>query len=254
MFQPSKRWIFALGASAAFAALIAGASPAGYAAVVAEAEPNNARITATPIPLSAFTLPAPTNVFGALPTATLTGSISNDDDVDFFSFAGVAGEQVYFDVDNSPRTLDTFLSLFSGNGTLLALADDSERDPGSASGSDAFLGVFTLPTNDTYYLAVSEVANFPRVALFPPPGATFSPLTRPDGLGGGEGGYAMSGATPGEDRFAGGGFGTGAYTVQFSRTASVIPEPSSMALMSLGMAGMAASLRRRRKARHCAER
>jgi hypothetical protein len=64
----------------------------------------------------------------------------------------------------------------------------------------------------------------------------------------------MSGATVGEDRFPGGGFGTGGYTIQFSRTVTAIPEPSTLALMGVGMAGLAVSpLRRRNKARPSSE-
>jgi hypothetical protein len=169
--------------------------------------------------------------------------------VDFFSFTGVAGEQVYFDVDNSPRTLDTFLSLFSGNGTLLALADDSERDPGSASVRMPFWGC--SPCRQRHVLS----GRLRGGQL--PPGRLVSSA----------GCYALASDPSRWSWWWRGGlrdersdcwrgpvcrrrlWHRGLHR-PVQQTASAIPEPSTLALMSLGMAGLAVSpLRRRNKAR-----
>lgn len=240
--------LFCRAAAGLCAAALLAAGPAARGAVVAEVEPNNTRSGATAIALSAFTAPG-ANVFGSLPTATLTGAIGAASDVDFFSFAGLAGELVYFDVDDSPRTIDTILSLFSGNGTLLAFDDDFDfADPGSASVSDSFLGTITLPATGTYFLAVSAFANFPAQRFAP----GLITLTAPNGLNGGS---LTPNALAGVDTFAGGSSETGAYRVEFSRSGAspgVIPEPSTGLLAAIGLLPLAAAVLRARRRRNAA--
>ena len=226
------------------------------AASVTEIEANNSRATATPIPDASFDFaPVTTLAFRnatndpaapRFPAAALFGTNSTLSDVDYFSFAGTAGEMIYVDTDNDPAVLcqnpcnfDGALVLLSSTGVILAAGDNqSQGDLGSPLLFDPFIGVFTLPTTDTYFLAVSSGPLAANIDL----GATLTPLTRPDGS---SGGFAVSGSPgPGE---VGGGQSSGGYLVLVSRsgpTASV-PEPGTFAL--IGVALVALSMTRRRK-------
>jgi len=161
-----------------------------------------------------FTTPSPGTVFGAPAgyTATVQSSLHHNNDVDWFSFTGAAGQSAFFDVDNDPYTVDTILSLFDAAGTLLAFHDDSfPEDPGTEFGFDAFLGTYLLPTDGTYYLAVSGYGRFPTASSFPDP---FTPLLRPDGVF--FGGYALDAAPVGDDSFTGSSTEIGGYTVHLT--------------------------------------
>lgn len=224
--------------------LAAFCASSSFGAIINETETNgtatnNTIATAQAIASSAFTLPVGSTVFNppGYATATILGQ-NGSNDVDFFSFVSPGG-QVYFDIDNTPATFDPIIALFNSGGTLLAWSDDSPADPGSASTLDSFLGVFTLPTAGTYYLAVSQNANFPTTALT----GNETALVRPDGA---FGGFAVSGVLANATfDFSGPQPGGAAYTLNASvQTESGIPEPSSMLLMSVAMVG--AVLRRAR--------
>lgn len=186
---------------------------------------NSTLATAQALSPTLFTPNANPNVFGTAPTATVLGH-GGGNDVDFYSFTANGGT-VTVDIDDDPYTFDVILSLFDSTGTLLAFDDDSfPEDAGTSFGFDSFLGVFTLPSAGTYYVAVSEFANFPNAALA---AGGYGNLSRPDGAFGGN---SVSGVTPGDSSFSGGvgGAGTSAYRLEISLSdpthpATAVPLP-----------------------------
>lgn len=219
-------------------------------------EPNGTRLTATAIPDAAFDFANTgglafrnaTNDPAAAPfrTVGLLGRNNTIVDVDFFSFSGIAGEKIYVDADNNeailcptPCSFDLDLGLYNSKGALLAFGNSSlPQDFGNGFNGDPFIGVFTLPATDTYYLAV--VGGL-AVQFFP--GATFTDLLRPDGV---KGGFAIGGSPDNQDVF-GVGDAAGGYLVWVSRSgaAGSIPEPGTFSL--LGLAIVAFGMARRRK-------
>jgi len=243
---------------AASAAALFALAPTARAALIVEAEAigaatNNTLGSAQAIPGAAFTLPPPPGVFNppGFPTATIMGH-GGGGDVDFFSFSTALGGSVYFDIDNAVFTFDPILSLFDGDGTLIAFDDDSfpadalPENEGSESPLDSFLGVFNLPGPGTYYIAVSTFNNFADVTFVS--GNTFSELTRPDGEFGGE---AVIGAPEGISTFGTNGVDMGAaYRLHISLerpVVGVVPEPASLTLWGLAALGCAIGACRRRK-------
>ncbi len=94
----------------------------------------------------------------------LKGALGNggDNDLDFFSFSGNAGDVVTIDLDNGiggEQSVDTVMALFDEQGNILRLNDDSATDPGSTSTSDPKIEKFVLPESGTYTVGIS---NFPR--------------------------------------------------------------------------------------------
>ena len=70
------------------------------------------------------------------------GVLSDANDQDVYSFVGVAGTQVWFDVDSTRFSLDTVIEVLNANGDLLARSDDSTDEQ---SGADT---IFTTPLID----------------------------------------------------------------------------------------------------------
>jgi hypothetical protein len=231
--------------------------------ITENAEPNGTRLTATPIPDAAFDFTTTgglafrnaTNdpAAPAYRTAGLFGTHSTIIDVDFFSFAGQAGELIYIDVDNddailcpSPCNFDAALALFSSTGAILAVGESVDhRDFGSSLILDPFIGVFTLPTTDTYFIGVA-----PGILSLNLLGLTFSPLTRPDGFSGGDGGYAVQGSPADRDAF-GAGQQDGGYLTWVSRSSAAtnanvsVSEPGTLTLFGVGIAALGLIRRRR---------
>ena len=63
---------------------------------------------------------------------TVHGAIAADHDQDLYSFEGVAGTMVWFDIDRTDPRLDSVLELLDGDGRVLALSQDSRTE--SANG------------------------------------------------------------------------------------------------------------------------
>ncbi len=226
-------------------ALTASLTSVGHCAIITESGFNDTRATAQFISPTFFTPNVDPNVFGSLPTATILGSLDTDDGIDFYSFLGVGGSSTYFDIDDNPFTFDSIVSLFDSNGTLLAYDDDSGNDPGSASGLDTFLGVYNLPSTQTYFAAVTRFPNFANASG----SGTQTMLTTP---GGAFGGTALTGATFGDDTFSNPGVtGGGAYRLNISTgiipNTAPVPEPGTMSLMALGLTSLIGAARRRKK-------
>ncbi len=53
------------------------------------------------------------------------GAINAPGDVDVYSFTGIAGSEVWIDIDRTSYSLDTVVELISSTGTILALSDNS---------------------------------------------------------------------------------------------------------------------------------
>jgi len=229
---------------------------ASRAAIVLELEIdgtaiNNSLGTAQFLPGLAFTQPVPGTVFDppGYPTASILGA-GDGDDVDFFSFTSPGAAKVYFDVDNDPTSFDTILSLFDSTGTLLAYDDDSvPADPGSQLDTDSFLGVYDLPGAGTYFIALSHFDNFANATFS---ATSITSLVRPDGVTDPVRNLAVSGVTIGDSSFNQNGVQVGVdYTLHISlqEAVSVVPEPASMVIWALGVAGFGAarSLRKWRR-------
>src|SRR6185295_16145110 len=86
---------------------------------------------------------------------TLIGTIGNTNDLDYWRFAGVAGQTVICHLDTVTTTdLDASFRLFCTDGTTrLAFCETGAGGGLSAAG----LIVFTLPTTGTYYLRVGSL-------------------------------------------------------------------------------------------------
>ena len=215
-------------------ALCSALAPGARADVVVENElggqaTNNTVALAQGIGAGFFTVAPRTDVFGMLPTASVSG-FGGGDDVDFYSFQ-TGGGAAYFDIDGTSGRFDTYLALFDAAGTLLADNDDSfPADPGSVSDLDAFLGSITLESGN-YFIAVASGRN---TALASFSGDQFSELVRPDGE---FGGFAFGNSDAGDSRFARDGVqGRDAYTLHIT-----IPSPAGLA----ALAGLVVVRRRR---------
>ncbi len=84
-------------------------------------------------------------------------NIADDGDVDMFSITVSAGQPVAFDIDLPQGSLNSVLTLFDGNGNVLASNDDGAA-PGEVLGAASYLE-YTFATAGTYHIAVSGSPN-----------------------------------------------------------------------------------------------
>lgn len=219
------------------------------------------------VPLASFAAPSATdldpllaltpdaNVFesNTWKHATVQGALSGYNDVAWYAFTGRAGQRFFADHDDASQgdTLtDSVLSLFDANGTLLAVGDDSDLDPGSndiggAFTFNAFLGTYTLPSSGLYYLALSAAGNGPDLAGCR--GIEGSLLQQPgsEAIGGTQ--YAQCSA---QFAFTDNGSADGSFMLHVSLsdgTTQAVPEPGALSLVLAGLplAGLVARRRRR---------
>lgn len=217
--------------------VLAAAVPLSRAGVIFETAAGGTPATAQLVDMSQFTLPQPPSTFPFGPTLTIRGS-GGGNDVDFYRLQLANPFSAIFDIDDQ-TVFDPFLALFDSTGTLIAYNDDSGNDPGSSSALHSFIGVIHLPAG-TYFLAISEALNPASASLSNQ--KILTGLLRPDGE---LGGYRVSGAAAGNASFlANGAEGTDPYTLYIS--INQIPEPSSVILLGLGLAGIAVYYQRRR--------
>ncbi len=150
----------------------------------------------------------------ALPISGLSagltwGRLSNESDVDFFSFEANAGSLLTAelwsdDLFTTFNQFDSLLTLYDTDGTTVLFSNDDTEYSGNTlynstfRENDSFLAVVELSNTGTYYLSVASVGN--------------------------------RGGPPGGD-----------YNLIFA-----VPEPSSWVLIVLGGVGFAATGRRRR--------
>jgi hypothetical protein len=231
-----------------------------YGAIISLPEAGNDFTSATNVD-SAFDLAFDGNIFDSTAFAHVTINSRYDalNDIDWYVFEVGSGKKLFLDIDNPSSSFRTTLSLFSSSGLLLAYADSDSStppDPGSATDNDAFLGVYTAPSDGMYYVAVSAYSNQPIALTF----GQF--LYRPDDNGPGMlprelGGFTTNTSTSLGTGFSGGGAATNGenYTLHISveghAVAGVVPEPSSIVSL-IGLTGcfaLATWVRQRRKRR-----
>ncbi len=190
---------------------------------------NNTFATAQAIPGVAFTSPAPTGVFGSPLSAVTINGFGGGQDVDFYSFQ--ARGPIQLSIADNPFTFSTIVSLFNSVGQLLAYDDSSTPlKPGSVSTNDSFVGLYTLPSQGTYYVAVSNagasIPNYPDTSSC----TDFNTLTRPDG---GYGGLATTGCDSSSSVFSFAGTQP-AGSLSYSLIIAQTPEPGTLFLVAIG--------------------
>jgi len=156
-------------------------------------------------------------------TTSVSGTLSADN-ADLFLFAWGGGA---FDVNTNGSTGDTQLSLFDASGLGLIHDDDS------GDGLDA--AISTVLAAGTYYLGISTWNNDPVSA-----GGNIFPTGNPGPFGptGPGGALPLTG-------WSGGG-GSSVYVINFRVATAAVPEPASLALLCVGLAGLGVMRRRQR--------
>lgn len=99
-------------------------------------------------------------------STAVEASISDKNDIDFYSFYGKSGDVINIDIDGGiggAESVDTILTVFSPAPELqiLRMMDDApDIDSGSTSTQDARIDKLTLPTTGNYYVAVTRYRTF----------------------------------------------------------------------------------------------
>lgn len=122
-------------------------APAG---ATAEAEANDASGTA--------------NALAGTAVETVSGTLSSDADIDFYSFAGTVGERLQvslFGDRPTPSPIEFRMRLYAADGTTVLFDNTS-----ALQNSDPFID-FTLPTTGTYFVEVLDDASGAGAGPFP---------------------------------------------------------------------------------------
>jgi len=148
---------------------------------VSDTEPNNSIATAQDVDQAGWNLSSNPNIGNAtsntstlIPHLTIAGA--GDGTFDYYRFTVVnAGDTAIFDVDfgfNSPVSIDPFLRLYNGSGTLLNWNDDAPSASWGQGGSNGTLDSYlehTFTQPGVYYI---QVGNWPEGTPVPA-GATY---------------------------------------------------------------------------------
>jgi Bacterial pre-peptidase C-terminal domain/PEP-CTERM motif len=192
----------------ALAAIACAVTP-GHALLINEVEGNNSVNTAQNVD-AFFSLDFDPLIAQStsLPHVSILGQGDFSGDRDFFSFTASAGSMARFDIDQGMPDLDPWLNLYSSTGNLLWSQDDGGMvDPGSSHAYDSY-GTYTFATSGLYVVSVQRWPN--------------------------------SGMEVGQN-----------YRLQLSvenhTLPQAVPEPGSLALLGLGVIGLALSVSKRRK-------
>ncbi|BAM89150.1 hypothetical protein S58_31520 [Bradyrhizobium oligotrophicum S58] len=139
-----------------------GAAPGTAAAtpVFNETESNGAISTANAIDRTALVIAPNANLTDATdPSITIHGALSSNSDKDYYKIDLKAGETVTLDIDNSTGGLDSYIRLYNGGGTQIAVNDDSSSTSigggGSSTTRDSYLS-YSVTQDGTYYVQVGS--------------------------------------------------------------------------------------------------
>jgi hypothetical protein len=136
-----------------------------------------------------------------------TTSVAVTSDVDFYSFAGTAGNMVTIDINggmkdggpaNPIRSVDTVIALFGADGTMLYLNDDADDlDAGSIATNDSRIVNALLPANGTYIVGVTSTGlSAQNARSFSDGGVVTGSSTIDPQVGNGSYTLSISGVTP----------------------------------------------------------
>lgn len=89
---------------------------------------------------------------------TVEGAIAAPQDIDLYSFEGVSGSLVWFDIDRTDPGLDTVLELIDGDGRVLALSQNSRQENGD--GELTFVNSDILPDGHALPMQLDQDAFF----------------------------------------------------------------------------------------------